>query len=76
MIRLVAELDARGWRQKDLSEAAGLAKCRVSNLCLGRARPPRYSVELLRCARALGIPVSEAGTLIDPVDDSMGARAS
>lgn len=69
MLRLQVERERHGLTRKQLAERALLSNSRVGAFENGRAVPPRDSVELRRIAHALGVPVAEAGWLLDEVDD-------
>ena len=67
MIRLQKEREAKGLSRNALASLARLSYGRVGQIELGRARPPRNSCELVRLAVLLGVPVAEAGSLLDEV---------
>jgi transcriptional regulator with XRE-family HTH domain len=71
--RLQAERELRGLSRNKLVQLAGLSNGRVGAFEAGRAVPPSGSIELARLATALGLPVSEAPTLLDEVVTT-GAR--
>lgn len=56
---------ARGLTQTQLASRARLHPQQLSAFELGRAIP--YEVQLRRLARALGVPASEAHTLLEEV---------
>ncbi len=55
--RIKRERARRGWRQKDLAEATGIARPNIARLESGR-RMPKIST-LHKIGQALGIPVEE-----------------
>jgi len=67
MRRLQAERERRNLTKKQLGETALLPLGRVGAIENGRATPPRDGVELRRLALALGLPLEEAGALLDEV---------
>lgn len=67
-LRLAHLREEKGWTRARLGAKAGVHPARVGQMELLRLVPPAESVELLRLARALGLPAAEADTLLDEVD--------
>lgn len=68
MIRLQKEREARELSRNMLATLASLSYGRVGQIENGRVRPPHFSRELKKLARALDLPLEEAPTLLDEVD--------
>jgi transcriptional regulator with XRE-family HTH domain len=69
MLRLQQKREAKGMSKNALAALANVGHGRVGQIELRRARPPIDGRELRRLAAVLGVPVAEAGTLLDEVDD-------
>lgn len=63
MKKLTELRQARGWSKAELARRARLAEADVGKIESGRHVP--YEAQLRRLARALGVPVAEATTLLD-----------
>ncbi len=58
-----------GMTQRELGVIARLPGPRISLIERSRVIPPLHSVELMRLATALGMPVTASGSLLDEVGD-------
>jgi len=56
MLQLTAERTRRGWSKAELARRARLDQGMISKIEAGRVRP--YDVELVRLAKALGVPAA------------------
>jgi transcriptional regulator with XRE-family HTH domain len=72
MYRLTRLREAKGWTRSELARRAGMAGSTVGHIEAGRLRP--YPSQLAKLARAFGVRVSEAHTLMDAVNE--GAQTS
>lgn len=63
MKKLTELRQARGWSKAELARRARLAEGYVGKIESGRLVP--YETQLRRIARALGVPVAKATTLLD-----------
>jgi len=64
MITPKTERLPRGWSQAELARRSHLNQNTICLIEAGRFRP--YPVQLVKLARALGIPRREAGRLLEP----------
>ena len=74
MKKLTELRQARGWSKAELSRRARLAEGHVGKIESGRLVP--YEAQLRRLARALGVPVAEAATLLDGDESVVDRQAA
>jgi transcriptional regulator with XRE-family HTH domain len=76
MMRLTALRKARGWSIAKCARKADLDPARLGQIELRRYVPPQGSEPLRRVARVLGVPVADAHTLLDEVEEVTNDAAS
>ena len=64
-MRLRNEREARCWSKSELARRAGLNHSTIGQIESGRFRP--YDSQLLKLAKALGVPEAEAQSLLEEV---------
>ncbi len=71
MLRITIERQKQGLSKAALARLAGLNAATVGQIELERMRP--YECQLVKIARALGLPESQAATLLEQVSAEAGA---
>lgn len=72
--KLTALRTARGWSKAELARRARMAEGDIGKIESGRLVP--YDTQLRRLARALGVPVAEAASLLDAHEPAVIEQAS